>query len=377
MYAVSEELRLTSDESWGFDWIVGAYYSYDTIDLLQRLGSDDFLPVVTGIPAPIQAWQDFEQDTTSVALFAHLEIPLSERWTLTAGLRGTNEERDFAGGSTFVTGLLGDIPLGSTDDDISTNDLSGKIGLNYRVDDDLLLYGHLSKGFKSGGFNASFAGSSDDLLPFDKEELWSLELGWKAALLDGAMTLNGAAYAYDWRDFQAQAFVLNAVGTPNQILTNAGDASVLGLEADWNWRVTEAFDLNLSANFIDTEVDKGQFDGARLANTPESSVAGFMRYSTDINSLGLNAFAQLDFSYRSEVNFRLQYESDHSVDDSLFLTNLRAGLRTADERTSLSLWVRNLTDEQYPVDVFEQLPINILHVWGAPRTYGISLTYDW
>ncbi|MEQ9397018.1 TonB-dependent receptor [Haliea sp.] len=377
MYAFSQELRLTSDDSWSFDWIAGLYYSYDNIDLLQRLGSSDFLPILTGIPAPIQAWQDYEQDTRSVAGFLHFEVPLAERWSLTGGLRATHEKREFEGGSTFVTGLLGNLPLAFTDDDISTDDLSGKIGLNFEPSADVLLYAHLSKGFKSGGFNASFAGSIDDLQPFDKEELWALEAGWKASLLDGRMTLNGAAYYYDWRDFQAQIFVLNDIGTPNQVLTNAGDAEVFGFEADMTWRVSSSLDLNLAANWIDAEVDSGQLKGQKLANTPERSLSGFARYTTGLGDSGMNGFAQLDFSYRSEVNYRLNQETGHSTGDGYWLANARAGVSTADEKVNVAFWVRNLTDEEYLVDAFEQLPINILNVWGAPRTYGVSVGYNW
>jgi len=377
MWVVSQELRLVSDASWRFDWIAGLYYSFDTIDLLQKLGADDFLPLLTGLPPPIEAWQDFEQDTRSVAAFVHTEFPLAERWRLVAGARATHERRDFAGGTTLVTGLLGNIPLASTDNRINTRDLSGKLGLNFDATDKLLLYVSASKGFKSGGFNAAFASSPLGLEPFGKEELWALEGGWKATLLEGSMTLNGAAYYYDWRDFQAQTLVLDELGVPNQVLSNAGDAEVLGMEIDLTWRPMRGLDLNLAANVIDTEVVSGQLKGERLANTPKRELSGFARYSNTVGATGLDAFAQLDFSYRSDVSFRLGRETRHSVQGSYWLANLRAGITTADERTTLALWIRNLTNESYLVEAFEQLPINILNVWGAPRTFGLSLTRNW
>lgn len=370
----SQEVRAASSGDSSLDWIVGAYLSSDEIDLEQVLRGDDLLPLLTGIPAPIDAVQGFRQETKSYALFGSFDLALDDQWSVVGGLRASYEERDFAGGSTFVTALLGNVPLASTDDSIDNRDLSGELGVNFRPNDDLLLYVRGSKGFKSGGFNAAFASSPLDLAPFDPETLWALEAGWKATLLGGAMTLNGAGYAYDWKDFQAQIVVLDPdLGLPNQVLSNAGDARIFGFELDSAWAVTDAVSLGASLNWIDAEVVSGQLDGRKLANTPEFQVSGYGRYEDEIGTTGWSAFAHLDFSYRTEVDFRLNSATGWSIQEGYALANARIGLTAPNQKTSIDLWVRNLTDEEYLVDTFEQLPINVLQVWGAPRTFGVSL----
>lgn len=373
MYAFSQELRLTSDESWPFEWIAGLYYSKDSIDLLQRLQSNDFLPLLTGLPPPIAAWQDFSQDTRSIAAFGQVEMPLGERLSLTAGLRFTHEEKDFEGGSTFVADLIGRIPLASTDDSIDADDVSGKIGLNYKPSDAWLLYVSASKGFKSGGFNAAFSSSPVQLEPFDPEKLWAYEAGWKGTLLGGALTFNGALYYYDWRDFQAQVVTVRD-GIPIQILSNAGDAEVKGLEAEVYWRASERFTGGLSVNFTDASVKSGQLEGQDLANTPEFAGTAFVRFTQPV-AANAKVFAQADYNHRSKVNFRLNTATGLGYQDGYGVGNVRFGVSTANERTSLAVAVQNVSDKRYLVDVFEQLPINIIDVWAPPRTWSVSLSH--
>lgn len=374
MYAFSQELRLTSDESWAFKWIAGLYYSKDSIDLLQRLQSNDFLPLLTGLPPPIAAWQDFSQETQSIAAFGQVEIPFGERVSLTGGLRYTHEEKDFAGGSTFVVDAIGRIPLASTDDSIEADDVSGKVGLNFKPSAAWLLYVSASKGFKSGGFNAAFSSSPVQLEPFDPEELWAYEAGWKGTLLDGALTFNGALYYYDWKDFQAQVVTVRG-GIPIQILSNAGDAEVKGLEAEVYWRASDRFSGGLAVNFTDAEVSAGQLEGQDLANTPKFAGTAFLKYTQPIAARA-KLFAQADYNYRTKVNFRLSPVTGLGYQDAYGIGNVRCGVSTADDRTSLALAVQNVSDKRYLVDVFEQLPINIIDVWAPPRTWSVTLSHS-
>jgi iron complex outermembrane recepter protein len=372
MHAFSQELRLTSDDSWSVKWIGGAFYSRDSIHVLQRLQSNDFLPIVTGLPPPLAAWQDFEQKTESFAGFGQVEWPLAEKLTLVTGLRYTNERKNFSGGSTFVSDLLGRIPLASTVDSITANDLSGKIGLNYKPSSELLLYVSASKGFKSGGFNAAFASSPIQLAPFNPEKLWAYEAGWKSTLLDHQLTFNGSVYYYDWRSFQAQVVTVNG-GVPIQILSNAGDAEIKGAELEFNWQPSRKISGNLALNFTDSSIKKGQLKGQPVANTPKFAASAYFRYTQPMGRL--SGFAQADYNYRSKVNFRLNAVTGLSQQQGYGLAGIRLGLATPDDRSSLEVAVRNISDKAYLVDAFEQLPINILDVWGAPRQWSVSLSH--
>ena len=88
----------------------------------------------------------------------------------------------------------------------------GKIGLDYMPSDDLLFYGTISQGFKSGGFNGANSNSTTQLIPYKEEVLTSFEIGTKATLLDGAMQLNASIFHYDYEDKQETDFAITLVG---------------------------------------------------------------------------------------------------------------------------------------------------------------------
>ena len=162
--------------------------------------------------------------------------------------------------------------------------MSGKLGLDFHVTDDVMLYASASRGFKSGGFKAAIAFNASELDPFDPEELDAYELGVKSTLADGRLRLNAAAYYNDWRDFQA--FITeNRSGINVIVLSNAGDAEVKGFEAEIAFAPVDGLDLTLGANWMDTEITKfntvpGAVDatGNELANAPEWMVNATARY---------------------------------------------------------------------------------------------------
>ena len=375
MWAISQELRLTSDDSWPFDWIAGVFYSEDQNDGLQTIGSDDFLGFIAGLPPPASLFQPFLQKSDSIAGFGQVEWPFMDKWKLIGGLRVTHENKKFSGETTFISGPIGRIPITANDDKIDADDISGKAGINFTPMEDWLLYASFSKGFKSGGFNAAFASDPFQRLPFEPENLWSVEAGSKATLFDGRLIFNTAFYYYLWKDFQASIITGGSLGIPIQILTNAGDAKVYGVEWDALWRPVESLDVHLAMNLMDHEIIEGQFEGDQLANAPKLQFAGNARYTHPLPWNELNLIVQGDFSYRSSFDFKLN-PTPLGVTDGYWLANARVGISTQDERIQVFGWVRNLTDEEYLVEVFEVLPINITQIWGAPRSYGISIQYN-
>ncbi len=374
IWAISQELRLTSDDSWPFDWILGAFYSVDEDDGLQLIQADDFLGFIAGLPPPASLFQNFRQHSESYAVFGQVEWPFAERWKVIAGLRLTHEDKEFAGETTFVSAPIGRIPVTANDDEIDFDDISGRFGLDFRALEDWLLYASFSKGFKSGGFNAAFASDPFQRLPFEPENLWAVETGSKATLFNGTLILNAAFYAYLWKDFQAQVFTTGALGIPIQILTNAGDAEVYGFEAEALWGPVERLDVRLALNVMDHEIIKGQLDGDRLANAPKLQFAGTVLYAHPLPWNGLNFVVQSDFSYRSEHDFKLN-PTPLGTQGGYWLANARAGFSTRDEKFQVYGWVRNIADEEHLFEVFEDLPIDIMQLWGAPRSGGVSVQY--
>lgn len=375
IWSAEQELRLTSDRSWPFQWIGGVFFSADAIGGDQQLQSDEFLPLVTGIPAPLAAVQHYDQKTRSYAAFGQTTWTLAEGWHLVSGLRYTHESKQFIGGSTFIQDYVNYIPLTRTNDTITANDVSGKLALQYTPFDGVMVYASLDKGFKSGGFNAAFSSNPAQLLPYGPEKLWAAELGVKSTLLNNTLTLNGAFYNYWWRDFQAQV-VETSSGIPLQVLANAGDARNYGFELQSAYRPLAGLELQLNANYLHTLITDGQYAGQTLSNAPKVTVGAVARYVRPLGDAPVKLVLQADGNYRSSVNFALAGAVPALDRQAGFgIVNARMGLTARDEHWETDVWVKNAANKRYLVDVFDQSPVNIMDVWNMPRTYGVSLNY--
>ncbi len=131
--------------------------------------------------------------------------------------------------------------------------VTGRVGLDYHLNDDVLLYGFFSRGYKPGGFNPPIAREfqSDTLFTFDEEEVDSLEVGFKSTLANGQIILNGTAFVYDYTGLQVTRIRNNSSINENI------DADMMGIELEWTWQPEAAPNLAIdgSWSYLDTELD--------------------------------------------------------------------------------------------------------------------------
>ncbi len=348
----SEEIRLACDCE-DYEWIAGLYYF--TEDKEEALG----LPAINFGGA----FNIFATNKTDAwAGFGELTWHFSDRLDGIVGVRYSNEEKEdwnlrgLTGGN--FDGLFGasdprafsfSFPPRNTTDD--WNAFTPKLGLKYDYSDDILIYGTLTRGFKSGGTN-SLSGDA----AFDPEYLWSLELGSKSTLADGNAIVNAAAFLYDYTDLQVSTFSEGTV-----VVTNAAEATVLGLELDVSAVLSEQFTWTTSGMLLSAEyddfvsrfgfvtTDAGRVpnvvnvEGNNLVNAPEISLTSTLNYSTDIGPGTFSALAQI--AYRSQV-YHNQFNETEVGQDSVTLANLRAGI-TFLNGVEVAFVVRNLLDKEY------------------------------
>jgi iron complex outermembrane receptor protein len=368
----SQELRLTSNGNSDFDWIAGVFYSDDS---LNRILTED----VTDLDGFILQG-DIKQDSNSLALFAHGDISLSENLRLGGGIRFTDEEKDYS----IVRSDDGAIVFSGVEN-LDDNDVSGDISLDYSLNDDVLLYAKVAKGYKSGNFNGSVAVSSQDqIVPTEAEEVYAYELGYKGMLLDGSMRLNMSAYFNQWNNFQNRGVSL-INGNLTSTLITAGDAEITGFEADLLWLPTDGLEIALGANLMDAEVVRGIVDpgtgeevnrGNKLQNSPDLTLNGRVAYRWPVAG-NLEASIQGDFSWQDDVLFNVDNNPFHAQ-DSYSLYGARASIGAADGRWELSVWSRNLGDEDYRVEVFDIFDLgSSLFIYGEPRTSGLTFRYNY
>lgn len=375
----SQELRVTSNDWDDVTVIAGIFYSNDTLD------EKDFYNLNNNPLFATSYDVDFEQETTTMAAFIHTEWQLSDEFKLTVGARVTDEEVTFDGGTTDLfplTSGLGAFGLtGGTlnDKTISVTEPTGKIALDWTPNGDWLFYTSYSRGFKSGGFNGSFALAEEEVGPFDEETLDAYELGFKATLADNRVQINGAVYYYDYQDLQ---IFDTDVNTSAFLLANAGNAEVLGFELEGRWLATEALDIRIGLGFSDTEIIEyatnlgTDAEGNRLANTPEWTVNSVITYQWQLtNELGLRA--SVDLNWQDDVYFSVANDPC-AAEDSYLITNASLVLSPEDEQWQVRAWVKNVTEEEYFTEQFIAGPSGLASgTVGAPRTFGMELTYRW
>lgn len=364
-----QELRIASDEFGdNLYWVAGLFFSKEDIfnSNIQNLAEHELFSAIFN--------DTYAQETDVIAGFGQVEWDIADDWQLTGGLRITSEDRSFDWSGQMVG--FGPVIVPEYREEVSSDVVTWRAGVNYRPMDDLLIYASASKGFRGKGFPASIAFDVPQLLPFDEETLFAYEAGFKSTLFGGDVVLNSAFYYYDFEDFQAQTAVDRA-GIRLIVLTNAGDARVLGAEADIQWFVTPELSLSAGINVMDAEVISGEFDGDSIARSPDVMLHTLARYDSERTFAGFRPFGQFDASYKSEMDFILPNHPG-AREDGYWLFNARVGVALPDPDWEVSLWAQNIGDEVYQSEVFGPgstfLPAGILY--GPPSAVGASVQYS-
>ncbi len=387
----SQEFRLFYDAGGPLTAVVGINYAEDTLKENSILdGRDGLVPVLFG--GAIISPQAYTQDTESLAIYGHVEYRVSESINLIGELRYTDAKKSFDGGNQlqFPSGLV--VPLVSTNDSISFDALTGKAGIEWFARDNMMLYGSISRGFKTGGYFGGFATTQEELLPYDEESIWAYEAGFKTDWLDGRARLNGAVFYYDRSDVQQSA--ANPLSPVNiKRLVNVGDVKTYGGELELTWQVDEYLSVMISAGLLDASVSSSDFiqaanipllpdapvDGSNVPNYAEFSMNALARYDYPLGN-GWNVWLQGEYMRRSETDLAI---ITNPLEEPIFrepgygLVNFRLGLRTPDGRWNVQAFVENAGDEEYRTLARNDGTFGIYELYGDPRTYGASVSYSW
>jgi outer membrane receptor protein involved in Fe transport len=349
----------------------------------------------------------FDQDGDVLALFAQATWSIADNLRLTAGGRYSKESKDasrsqqhFKKDGTAVAvksvttaddahkyntlfGAFGIEPYEKFNDKLDDESFTPLVSVQWDADDQTMLYATWTQGYKSGGFDARSnahwdkdvknAQQTNEANPvqskeltgswtFDREKANSYELGSKMVLADGAVELNLALYLTEYKDLQVSQFD----GTLGFNVTNAGEATVQGLEADGRWAVTDNVILTGSAAYLDFNYDKfpnsecyfGQASsyaagheyaglcdaaGKRKEYTPEFQANVGAVWSGQVAE-GYHLDAGMDLIYMDEYIYAANLDPK-AVQDAFTLLNARISLANLDDTWEVALIGRNLTDE--------------------------------
>jgi outer membrane receptor protein involved in Fe transport len=416
----SQEFRFTSELGNTFDYIGGLFYQTSELDFSDSIDipTDSILaPVIGGavtqatldatndaaiaaaagaaiggaIPG-ISTKRNFENDSDLWAVFLQVTWNINDDLRLTAGGRYTDETKEanreqvhFDAAGNNVSGvapydtIFGFFSIEQYDQikgDLDDTSFSPVVTGQWDVSDEMMLYGTWTKGFKSGGFDARSNGHPDPAVvngtnqlrgtdivgsfEFDREEAETIEFGSKMSLADGAAELNVALYRTEFTDLQTSQFD----GVLGFNVTNAGEATVQGLEIDGRWAVTESLVLTASGAYLDFNFDDfpnsqcafGQTpnspdfpglcdqSGKRKEFTPEYQFNIGANWETAITD-GLVLKLAADANYMDDYLYAATLDEE-TRQEATTVVNARIALAEIENVWEVALIGRNLTDEE-------------------------------
>ena len=350
----SQEIQISSSYEGPFNFILGAYY----------FKADDFLSIDADFGISFLA--DSNQDTETIAFFGESYYDFSDNLKVTVGARWTQDKKSFDTVNNFA-------PAGVTND-VTFKNFLPKIGLDFQINDDVFAYATISKGFKSGGFNIFGSGGA-----FDEEKVWAYEIGLKSTLLQNSLRLNLTSFFYDYKDLQVTQFP----GDGTQFISNAANAKIYGLEADFQFIANEWVEFDGSVSYLDAHFETfitadvldpagplADLSGNKLIRAPEFSanmgVNVTLPVSNDISSVLRVEYSYVDDYFFSAFNRSPAVQKSHSLVNA-FLT-----VEGDSELWKLSFYGKNLTNKDIRSSAFE---VPAVGGYLAPRTYGAMLSF--
>lgn len=354
----SVEFRALSNEAGRIfngstDWTVGFYH----LDQREGFEQDSDFGVFGA------SFVDGDYDTENTAVFGQLDTKLTDKLTLVSGLRAEYFDGDYEDSNNL---------------EINPDEwlFGGKLGLNYQLSADQLVYTSLSRGYKSGGVN-----NNGLLTPsqreIETEYVWSLETGLKSVWLDGDLITNLAAFYMKRKD--AQVKNSTAVGVAFiDLIDNAAEATHIGLEADMDWLINEQFRLLGSVGLLDAEFDD-------YSNPPVSSGRRVAHAPAYQFSLGGEFYFAENWTFRANMEGKdeFYFSNSHNAKSGSYVIH-NASLEYQQQNWRFTLWGRNLFDKDYYTRGFffgNDPGIGYADrnykQFADPRVIGMTVSYDY
>lgn len=381
-YQFSQEFRVngSTDE---LDWFIGASYFNEEVEdrtVISVLDVSGFL----GGDINDTALTSGEAD--SIGIYGDITWSLNDRWSFTAGIRWSEDEKQWCSFGENNSNLLGVISTsGQTICSRETwSEVTPRVVVDFGLTDDVMLYASATKGYKGGGFNTPTMStdSSNDLVldltggflgffdqppylgdignvnpateqvfftgeavsSFDPEIIDAYEIGMKGTFLNQQLQLNVAAFYNDYENLQVQSATVSGIVTEN-----AAEAETKGAEIEFVYDINERFVLMGNYTFLDTEFKSGVFTGVditgnQLPYAPDNAYSISAAYDLPIGDSSIRFFT--NYNWTDDINHRTD-NAPSLVQESYGLWNAKITYRPPSERWDASISVDNITDEEY------------------------------
>jgi iron complex outermembrane receptor protein len=429
---LSEELRLASNGHAALDWLVGGFFQHIGRRYGQNLPTPGYDALNAGAGFPLGPnpvglvdtpfFSDITYRQTQYAAFGEATYHITDQWGVTGGIRYYHYKEDRV--LNFNGVFADDTPPGGVPGTVSSNGVSPRGIVSYKIDEDAQFNAQVSKGFRLGGINDPInipLCSPQDRITFGGQKNWkdetsrNYEIGGKFRFLERKVTLNVSAFYTDIRDLQA---TVTAGTCSSRIVYNVPKARSQGVEAELFARPNTTWDFGLSATWVDAKLKSsvtstqtkggvttttplgGLADGNRLPTAPQFqgvASAGYTLPLTDkrdffsvltVQYVGSSysqfeneqpGFGNVGGSSPNAARLRLYggvpagtVISFDSKLPSYSLGNLRAGLRG--DRWEFAGYINNLWDEhaRLALDYERGRAARVAYLTNQPRTFGIA-----
>ncbi|MYM82423.1 TonB-dependent receptor [Duganella sp. FT50W] len=386
----TQEFRAESNYKGPLQWIGGLYYFNEAI----QIDSISFDSLAPGNPQNIPYARQ-NQKSKSWAAFGSVNYAVSDKLKLRAGLRYTDDKKDFSASRTDynAANVLVTVPhtLDSKTDNVSW-DLSG----TYELTKDTNAFVRVATGYRAPSMQGRLNGLADVPTMAGVEKALSYEAGIKQDLFDKRARLSATVFQYRVKDKQLTA---GSGGVNMNRLLNADKVTGQGIELDLQANLGYGFSGSLGYSFNDTEIkDKNVrvqycgngannlgmgctptnvaapgypgyvlIDGNDMPRAPRNQANFSLKYSTDVGNGEL--YAITDWSYRSKYNFFLYTAVEYTA-KPLTEGGLRVGYKWGDGKYEVAAFGRNITDKIVPLSAIEFN--NLTGMLNEPRTYGAT-----
>lgn len=376
----TQEIRIEGDAANDkLYWVAGVFY----LDETMRYGFDRFGGAASNFGPTTQQLRQ-ASNAQGYGVFGEIAWDITPQLTLTVGGRYSHDEKDFSLDSRaqgpFAAFFVEDPsqPLIANVSD-SWGKPTGRVSLQFRPSDAFMIYGTVSQGYKSGGFNSEPLNLVAATTPFDEETVLNIEAGVRTKLLDNRLQLNLTAFDMKYDDIQVSAFNANSV----EITSNAASATIRGLEIEAVARPSRKLTLSLGASAYDgkfddyIDIDGNDLAGTRLAKMPKWTLAvSAVADSPRIAGAGVLRL-RADYNTRSNIAHDAPADRQFGIRKGKDMVDLRLAWVPDSGNWQAALFVRNLLDKAEMNYVFPQGILAQRFVsYGPPRTWGASLSFE-
>jgi outer membrane receptor protein involved in Fe transport len=383
----SQELRLSSSADQRLRWSIGAYW-YDSEfkqtvdDRIAPLTSFDFLLDPAQSEQRPNSYPEV-RTTENTAIFGSVEFDFTDSLTGTVEVRQATDkiEADYLS-YAFTAGDKFEEEFDS---------FTPRFTLTWVPSDSTTIYGNVAKGTKPGGFNDP----GTDQVSYDEEEAWNFEVGVKKRLFDGRGTWNSALFLIDWTDQQLTFNAQRPDGTLTSFIDNVGETSVTGFETELSMMITPNWDMTANYSYINSEIDEyttadqailvgcnttaedyydciqanGSVEGNQTPRSPkhQASLRTMYRIPMGAGEWFVGGDIRYEGSKYAQVHNFAQTGSRTTV-------GAQAGYRT--DRWTVTVWGKNLTDDDTAMDILRYIDTRMYTSAGGPPCSVISPNFN-